>query len=144
VARALTSEESTLFDRLKQELSTAQVPFDRADAYYDGMQRLEQLGLAIPPELERFAVIVNWPRVVVDAIADRLDVKGFRLPGSDVGDADLQRLWQANGMDELDLMSRLDYLVYGRTYKCVGTNEDDERIPRITVESLAEADHHGP
>lgn len=135
MARALTSDESKLFDRLKQELSGAQVPFDRADAYYDGMQRLEQLGLAIPPELERFAVIVNWPRVVVDAIADRLDVKGFRLPGSDVGDAELQRLWQANGMDELDLMSRLDYLVYGRTYKCVGANEDDGRTPRITVES---------
>jgi hypothetical protein len=135
VARALTSDESKLFDRLKQELSGAQVPFDRADAYYDGMQRLEQLGLAIPPELERFAVIVNWPRVVVDAIADRLDVKGFRLPGSDVGDAELHRVWQANGMDEADLMARLDYLIYGRTYKCVGTNEGDARTPLITVES---------
>lgn len=135
MARALTSDESALFDGLKQELSRAQVPFDRADAYYDGMQRLEQLGLAIPPELERFTVIVNWPRVVVDAIADRLDVKGFRLPGADVGDAELHRLWQANGMDEADLMSRLDYLVYGRRYRCVGTNEGDSRTPLITVES---------
>ncbi len=135
MARALTSAELPIFDSLKQELGLGQAPFDRADAYYDGMQRLEQLGLAIPPELARFTVIVNWPRVVVDSIADRLDVKGFRLPGTDVGDAELWRLWQANGMDESDLMARLDYLVYGRTYKCIGTNEADPRTPLITVES---------
>lgn len=133
MARALTSDESALFERLKGDLTLAQVPLENADAYYDGMQRLEQLGLAIPPELERFTVIVNWPRVVVDAIADRLDVKGFRLPGSDTADEDLQRLWSAAGMTELDLMSRLDYLVYGRRYRCVGT--DDDGGPLITVES---------
>src|SRR5690606_24465209 len=62
-----------------------------------------------------------------------LDVKGFRLPGSDVGDANLWSTWVANGMVELDLMAKLDYLVYGRTYKCVGMNED--KSSRITVES---------
>lgn len=133
--RPLTDDELRLFEKLKQELGAAQIVFDKADRYYDGMQYLEQLGLAIPPELERFTVIVNWPRVVVDAIGDRLDIKGFRLPGMDIGDADLWALWQANRMDEQDLMARLDYLIYGRTYKCVGTNEDDPSSPLITVES---------
>lgn len=133
MARALTSDELAIFDKLRQQIGTAQSLFDKADGYYDGRQRLEQLGLAIPPELERFTVIVNWPRVVVDAIADRLDVKGFRLPGTDLGDSDLQRIWDSNRMVEQDLMSRLDYLVYGRTYRCVGADADGK--PRITVES---------
>lgn len=133
MARALTSDESALFERLKRELTQAQVPFDKADAYYDGMQRLEQLGLAIPPELEQFTVIVNWPRIVVDSIADRLDLKGFRLPGSDTADEDLQRVWNASGMLDADLMSRLDYLIYGRRYRCVGAGDDGQ--PLITVES---------
>src|SRR5699024_2476447 len=98
----MTSEQETVFSRLRSELLAAQAKFDLADSYYDGMQRLEQLGLAIPPELQRFTVIVNWPRVVVDATADRLDVKGFRLAGSEDGDKDLWRLWQANEMDEQD------------------------------------------
>lgn len=133
MARALTSEETADFDRLKNELTLAQPKFDTADAYYDGQQRLEVLGLAIPPELARFTVIVNWPGVVVDAIADRLDVKGFRLPGADTGDPDLYATWARNGMVDLDLMARLDYLIYGRTYKCVGVDGDGS--PRITVES---------
>jgi hypothetical protein len=131
----LTSDELSLFQRLETQLTSAQHIFDLCDAYYDGAQRLEQLGLAIPPELQRFTVIVNWPRVVVDATADRLDVKGFRLPGVDIGDEELLRVWRASHMDEQDQMAKLDYLIYGRTYKCVGPNEADERSPLITVES---------
>lgn len=133
MARPLTSEELPVFDSLKMELGNAHPVLDTADAYYDGQQVLEQLGLAIPPELARFTVIVNWPRVVVDAIADRLDIKGFRVGGSDAADPGLWGLWTANGMVELDLMARLDYLVYGRTYKCVGAGDGGQ--PLITVES---------
>lgn len=131
----LTSQEEAVFRALDAELVAIRPDLDQADRYYDGAQVFEQLGLAIPPELAMFRVIVNWPRVAVDAVADRLDVKGFRLPGTDTGDATLWDLWQSNGMDEQDMLSRLDYLVHGRTYKSVGANERDPSTPLITVES---------
>lgn len=131
----LTSAEDAILRHLSTDLTALRPDLDRLDAYYDGTQRLEMLGLAIPPELAMFQVIVNWPRVAVDAVADRLDVKGFRLSGLDTGDAELWRIWQANAMDEQDMLSRLDYLVYGRTYKCVGANERDAATPLVTVES---------
>lgn len=59
-------------------LETSQSRYDTLNRYYDGAQHLKQLGLAIPPELKRFTVIVNWPRVVADSRVDRLDMK--RLP----------------------------------------------------------------
>ncbi|WP_062077699.1 phage portal protein [Demequina globuliformis] len=130
----LTTEDQAIFDRLKGDLVAVRSHLDLLDRYYDGMQRFDQLGLAIPPEVQNFRVIVNWPRVVADAIADRLDVKGFRLPGNDTGDADLWRTWQANDMDEQDIIARLDYQVYGRSFHCVGANER-EGEPLITVES---------
>lgn len=133
--RSMTSDEQKTFERLSNELGSHQQRFDIADAYYDGAQRLELLGLAIPPELERFTVIVAWPGMVADAVVDRLEVKGFRLPGQDGGDADLWRIWQANHMDEQDQLAALDFQIYGRTYRCVGANEGDERTPLITVES---------
>lgn len=133
MAEQPTTEEIQLIQSLSTQLGAAVPTFDSNDMYYDGEQVLDQLGLAIPDDLMRFTVIVNWPRVVVDATADRLDVKGFRLPGGDEGDEDLWSLWQANGMDDQDQMSKLDYLIHGRTYKCVGS--DDELGARITVES---------
>lgn len=135
MAAPLTSDESALFDRLGHELDSQQHKLDTADAYYDGANRLEMLGLAIPPELQRFTVVVSWPGMAADAIVDRLEVKGFRVPGEDIGDAELMRVWRANGMDEQDQMSTLDYQVYGRTFLCVGANEDDPKTPLITVES---------
>lgn len=121
------------FNELADELVAVRPGLALLDRYYDGEQYLEQLGLAIPPELQRFTVIVNFPRIVADARADRLDPKGFRLPGDDVGDAELWRLWQRNHMDELDMMARLDYQVFGRSYHCVGAHP--ERPELITVES---------
>jgi hypothetical protein len=131
----LPPEVEPTFTRLSDELRQARPNFDLADKYYDGVQRFDQLGLAIPPELQNFRVIVNWCRVVADARADRLDPKGFRLPGEDSGDADLWRVWQMNDMDEQDIIARLDYQVYGRSYHCIGANESDADTPLITVES---------
>lgn len=133
MAEFMSPEDQVVFERLSKELGAAQHKFTTADRYYDGVQTLEQLGLAIPEELMKFTVIVNWPRVVVDATADRLDVKGFRLAGQESADEVLWRIWQDNQMDEQDQMSKLDYLIFGRTYRCVGTGDDGS--PLVTVES---------
>lgn len=135
---ALSEEESRIFKGLEQQLSDAQAGFDLADMYYDGMQRLEQLGLAIPPELQRFTVIVNWCLIAVDALHERLSVNGFRLPGSEAGDSDLWELWRVNKLPAQSKLGFLDALVYGRSYYCIGANETDPRKPLITVESPRE------
>lgn len=135
---ALSPEESEIFKKLEQQLSDAQSGFDLADMYYDGMQRLEQLGLAIPPELQRFTVIVNWCLIAVDALHERLSIKGFRLPGSESGDSELWELWRTNRMPAQSKLGFLDALVYGRSYYCVGANEANPQKPLITVESPRE------
>ena len=140
---ALSQDEQAVFDRLSRRLMVDQPALELLDAYYEGWQRVEQLGLAVPPSLRKFLTIVNWPRVTVDAIEERLDVEGFRLPDSDERDAELWRVWQDNGLDEESQLAHLDALVFGRSYVCVGAGEDAD-TPRVTVESplemLAERD----
>ena len=53
-------------------------------AYYLGSQRVEQLGLSIPLSLRRFLVVVNWPRVLVDTIERRQNVRSLILPSEAV------------------------------------------------------------
>lgn len=129
---SLPPEGQQIFKRLKEELELARPEFTIADRYYDGAQMLEQLGLAIPENLMKFTVVVNLPRVAVDARVERLEVKDFRRPGQDSGDSDLWRMWQANDMDEQDMLSRLDFEIHGRSYLCVGSGDRD---PIITTES---------
>lgn len=124
--------------RLRQLLMVDQPGLVQLDAYYEGMQRVEQLGMAVPPALRKFLTIVNWPRVTVDALEERIDLEGFRLPSEDDRDEDLWRVWQANGLDEESQLAHLDALVFGRSYLCVGANESDPSTPIVTVESPLE------
>jgi hypothetical protein len=145
---ALTEDELKTLIRLQAQLQAATAGwvdtggrrhrgFRSLDAYYDGAQRLEQLGLAVPAELRQFVTIVNWPRIVVNAVEERIDLQGFRLPGNAEADAELWRIMQANDIDEESQLAHLDALVFGRGFVCGGTGSDPN-TPLITIESPLE------
>ncbi|MEU2780538.1 phage portal protein [Streptomyces sp. NPDC007110] len=109
----------------------------RLDSYYEGTQPLSYMAPELQRELEETVrqVVINWPRLVVDAIEERLDVEGFRFPGHAEADEELWRIWQANDLDEQSQQGHLDALTMKRAYVVVGSNEDDETTPLVTVES---------
>jgi len=132
---SLSFSEDPQFNNLRNVLHLSRVQTQLYNEYYEGEHRLQQLGLAIPDELKRFTVMVNWPRVTVDAIEQRLDVTGFRMPGTDAADEALWDIWQYNNMDERSGFALTDALAIGRSYVCVGSNDEDPEFPLITVES---------
>lgn len=150
---ALSDDERETVQRLSSALGGEQRELERLDAYYEGVHRLERLGLAVPPELERFVTTVNWPRVTADSVEQRCDIEGFRLPGQDDTDEELWSVWQANGMDEQSQQAHLDAMVLKRSYVCIGTRgkgalDDDVKdpsvaddVPLMTVESPFEMIH---
>lgn len=109
----------------------------RLDSYYEGKQPLSYMAPELQQELQDSVrqVVVNWPRLVVDAIEERLDVEGFRYPGEADADEELWRIWQANDLDEQSQQGHLDALVMRRAYVVVGANADDPSTPLVTVES---------
>lgn len=144
---ALSDDERETLDRLHARLrrdtrgTTGVLGFRTLNRYYEGRQILAQLGLAVPAELRDFVTIVAWPGVYADSIEERCDVEGFRLPGQPEADTGLAEVWQVNDLDEESQMAHIDSLVFGRSYACVGTNEDDDDLPLITVESPLEMVH---
>lgn len=135
---ALSKDEQATFDRLLRLVETTRTETRLYNDYYEGLHQLEQLGLAIPEELKRFTVVVNWPRVTVDAIEQRLDVTGFRMPGAQSADAALWDVYQYNNLDERSGFAHVDALALKRSYVCVGTNAEDPEYPIVTVESPEE------
>ena len=109
----------------------------RLNSYYEGKQPLSYMAPELELELRETVrqVVVNWPRLVVDSVEERLDVEGFRFPGEPGADAELWRIWQANDMDEQSQQGHLDSLVMGRAYVIIGMREGDDSTPLVTVES---------
>jgi SPP1 Gp6-like portal protein len=139
---ALSDEAQATLRRLKSRLDRdmrgwrcnghAVAGFLSLRAYYQGTQRLAQLGLAVPEELRQFTTIVAWPRTYVDAIASRLRPQGFLLDGE--ADNDLWDIWQANNLDSEIRMAIVDMLAFRRGYLAVGES-DASPLPLVTVES---------
>lgn len=111
---------------------------DKFDSYVNGTQPLAFLS----PEVLRATenrlkpLNVGWPRLIVQAVEERLDVAGFRTAGADKPNGSLWDLWQDSNLDEESQLLHLDSLVYGCGYALVWA--DDAGNPRITVESPRE------
>lgn len=134
----ISSDISTVVEALEAKSRYQYFKDEKNNRYYEGAQRLEHLGLAVPPELRKFETIVNWPRLYTDAIEQRQDVKNLLRPGSIVSDPWLQEVYWANNLAAELTLYRKDKYVYGRSFMCVGTNEEAPEYPLITVESPRE------
>ena len=56
---AISDAESALITKLTGYLDTQRLVCESLEAYYNGTQRLEMLGLAVPPQLARFTTVVD-------------------------------------------------------------------------------------
>lgn len=135
---ALTPSEVELIERLKAKLDSRNLEDELLLRYYRGRQRVEQLGMAIPPAMRRFLVITNWCRTVVDSINDRQQVRSLILPGEETTDPLLRSIWDANDLSAHLAMFNRDRMIYGRAFMSVGSNEDNKELPFVRVESPRE------
>lgn len=123
-----------------QQQHDAELPsLEGLDAYYEGEQGLSYMHPEILAEVQDRlkAVVIGWPQLVVDAIEERLDVTGFRLPGAESADKDLWEVWQYNNLDEQAPQAHVDALALSRSYVTVGSRADSD-IPLVTAESPLE------
>ena len=134
---AIDLEVTRTLERLGTLRDRLWIDDERLDRYYNGTHRLAQMGLAVPPSLRSFETAVNWPRLTVDALEARLDVKTFYMPDGRRADAVIEG-WAFNNLDSESSLAHIDALVYGRAFVVVGSNADDPAHPLVTVESPRE------
>lgn len=131
----LTDVENDIARMLSQRLLQQRQLLEVLESYYDGEQRIEDLGISVPPVMAHLRTVTGWPRLVVDVLDERLDVLGFRYPKSTTADSDIWDIWQANCLDEESQLAHLDALIFGRSFVMVGSNAEKGAAPLITVES---------
>lgn len=135
---ALTPSEVELIEELKRQHDARYFTDEKHLRYLLLKQRIEHLGMAIPPSMRRFMVVANWPRVVVRTIAGRQKVRSLILPGEETADPRLRAIWDANNLSAHTKMFRVDKYTYGRAFLSVGSNEKHPGLPLVRVESPRE------
>jgi hypothetical protein len=124
-------------DSVERRRAADPYTYTQLDRYYSGRQPLSFL----PPDVAQATMgrlrplLINWPRLVIDTIEERLDVEGFRFGNDLPADSRCWDIWQANNLDEWSQQCHLEALLHGRSYVLVWADEIDNSQPRISVES---------
>lgn len=108
------------------------------DDYYEGRQPLafasQKFNEAFGDRFPEFTS--NFCALVVDGLAERLEVQGFRF-GDPAGDADVWAMWQENDLDAGSQLAHTEALIKGSAYALVEPRR--EAIPIITIEDPLDA-----
>jgi hypothetical protein len=132
--------------RLSAQLRRRATALKLYDSYYDGKHPLqfatEKFRKAFQGLFGELAD--NWCPLVVDAVEERLNIRGFRIPQDDQadasgpGDRDAWRIWQANALDAFSQIAHTESLIGTESYVLVWNDPDDPETPAITVEHPAQ------
>lgn len=136
--RGLSDVELRVMTHLSAQLLDPRTRVDLflSQLYAEGMNLVPSLGIAVPPELEALRAVLGWCGEAIGARSERLTMQGFRMPGQNTIDADLQEAWQANNFDAESVLVHDDAMTFRHSFVVVGANDEDPEAPPLsTVES---------
>lgn len=125
-----------LVTALSEKLSESQSDLDHLDSYAEGRQPAAFLSPKSQEALSgKLKVLsVNFPRLLVNSLAERMNVTGWKAVGEAKADPELWRIAQANDLESQVFLAHVDAFTYGRSFVIVWGGFDD-KTPRVTVES---------
>jgi hypothetical protein len=71
----LSDDELGLLTALRTDLLSQRFKLELLDAYFNGEQIVRDLGISIPPQLQRLHTVIGWPRIGVESLEQRLDLR---------------------------------------------------------------------
>lgn len=131
----LSDDEQRTLTGLLGQLEAVQRHNTLVERYYEGKQRVRDLGIAIPPHLRMLETVVGWPGTTVDVLEERLDIDGWMTPDDGQDELGVGDIVEDNQLDTESSEGHLDTLVYGISFITVGTGAAGEPSPLVTVES---------
>jgi len=88
--------------------------------YYQGAQRIEHIGFALPEQMRRFTVIANDCRVYVDAKDDRTQPRSFLAPGEERTSDKMLELMDVSNISVQTSLGNKARMIYGRCPFSIG------------------------
>lgn len=127
----MTEDEARAFSQLVRVWSEKREKNERRLVYYTSHNKLEDLGISIPPQLRNVETAVGWPAKAVDALASRSVFQGFSLGGEE--DADLSAVLDENDFDIAYQQAVTSELIGSCAFATVSRGDESRGEPPVLV-----------
>lgn len=102
--------------------------------YYLAHRNARNLNISIPPSLRGINVAMGWPGMVVDALDERLDVRGLTMAGDPDSDTlGLKGIFQDNELDISWQEGHIEALIQGVAFETVSLGDTADGEPEVLV-----------
>lgn len=102
----------TMLSRWQRKLSRNRL----RSAYYNGANRIKNLGIAVPDTMIDFEEVVGWPAKAVDVLANRIRFDGFVTTGDDTDPLGLDRLLRESDFTSILLQATRSALIHSCSF----------------------------
>lgn len=95
----LADDEQGILNLLWSQLRSKQARNLLRSAYYDGKNAVQHLGISLPENCKKLAIVLGWSAKAVDVLNDRCVLDGFVTTGGDLESLGFRELWDDNMLD---------------------------------------------
>lgn len=103
--------------------------------YYDGENRLKDLGIALPPSLRNLEISMDWPQKAVESVSSRLVLEGFSSTG-DTEEMGIDRIFSDNQIEVEANAIHTSALLHGCAFLAAFNGNPALGEPEVIVRSF--------
>ena len=75
----LTDAEKSQLRLMQDRITAKQAKNELLDVYYEGHRAFQDLGISIPPQMQRTRAALGWPQKAVQALARKHVFEGYTV-----------------------------------------------------------------
>lgn len=111
--------------------------------YFDGEERIRNIGIAVPPDLEDLMPVVGWPAKAVNVLATRLNLEGFAVPGAGTSSQEVREVFDLNHMEVGARQAHVAALRDGCAFLAVTVGDVEDGEPPAVISTYTATDASG-
>lgn len=134
IVDGLTDDEQRDLDELIANLRYKEPRNRLRSAYYDGKNAVRDLGISMPPQMRRIAIVLGWSAKAVDVLSRRCNLEGFYVPGiPDVDSLGVGELWNDNQMDLESSQAGTSSLIHATAFLIATAGDTSAGEPPVLI-----------
>lgn len=128
------NKQKELISKMMKRLESVKLSNSQKEKYYEAQVKLKDLGIGLPPGMGKLKAAVDWPKVIIDTVAERIQIKGVTHSDFALNE------WIQSFVNEQNIITEIDFaikdsMIYGVGFLMIHSGDVASGEPDVLVSS---------